>query len=1050
MIRRASLSYKIIKHTIEVFVSLSIIIAVCAVGISWRLSQGPIALTPFKSQIEKTLRDLVPTYDVDFDDVMIKWQGHDHPLDITVSDMSLKNREGDEFHLHVPTSLVRLHLGDLLLGKFSAKAIRLIEPHAIIQNSEKYTLPSQINFNDLDKIFQERLIDIRALLHKLVYQDQLVSLEVIDGSLTYQNESLENIWSVDQVQAFFSGSSQELLVAAFQAQNHKKISDGVTISGPQHPIQLSISLDQTAKSNVYLKITHNALETDAIAKYYPFLDFFSHYRGSATLAASMNFSLVEVDSVMTLSASLDGGVFQLPKLFNKPVKNQHGKINVVIGKTLSDVKVAKASLKLQDCLLDVETQVRASDRGLDIPLQLKVSNLKTEEVSKYIPKKYSSRPAKWIRQNISHGFIRQADIRVPVKLSSNMRLLLAGDIRINGDFKGVSLASISGLPVIDNLSGSVTLDDNNIDVIVKYGEAMETLRLSSGRVFLSPLSSIKDIHAKINLSASGALADVDAVLKADPINYESMTDMRVEDISGNANFDLTVSFPLLSNLKLQQIDYNGQGAASDASFVLKHKKKGDIAVLKKGIYDVNFTSQKIAAKGAAVYKDNTVDLEVEYLSNPQAPYQSRVSVKSALNDSQLPNHLKKVVSIKTAVPYEFIYTSHLSGIDHITVHSRCMSDQVKLPLFGSLKNQNKLELFAQLKSVNGDIRELETFKLLGAGVDIQATGLLGLGSKKYQIEVLDVPVFKIGRNNLKAVMRQVGNDEWDVDLAGAQIDFTHLFEHKAVDGNAWEDTTENSHAAYDITCNLGKVFFGKNNNFNKTVGSIIYKNKAITMGKLDIMLEGGGSASVSLTPYDKMQKLHLTTSSLGELLQSVGIYEHATGGYASIEAERRIDAYGRPDSEGFKGALTGNNVRVVNAPALAKILSLTSFIGMVDTLRGKGILFDGVKGSFRLHNGALNFSDAVLKGAGFGIVFKGDMDCYKCEHKLNGSVIPMYAFNTMLSKVPVVGKIISGTKNESGLFAVSFVAEGDKQDSLVKVNPLTAFTPGIIQDVMTN
>ena len=222
------------------------------------------------------------------------------------------------------------------------------------------------------------------------------------------------------------------------------------------------------------------------------------------------------------------------------------------------------------------------------------------------------------------------------------------------------------------------------------------------------------------------------------------------------------------------------------------------------------------------------------------------------------------------------------------------------------------------------------------------------------------------------------------------------------------------------------------------------------MGKLDIMLEGGGSASVSLTPYDKMQKLHLTTSSLGELLQSVGIYEHATGGYASIEAERRIDAYGRPDSEGFKGALTGNNVRVVNAPALAKILSLTSFIGMVDTLRGKGILFDGVKGSFRLHNGALNFSDAVLKGAGFGIVFKGDMDCYKCEHKLNGSVIPMYAFNTMLSKVPVVGKIISGTKNESGLFAVSFVAEGDKQDSLVKVNPLTAFTPGIIQDVMTN
>ncbi len=52
--------------------------------------------------------------------------------------------------------------------------------------------------------------------------------------------------------------------------------------------------------------------------------------------------------------------------------------------------------------------------------------------------------------------------------------------------------------------------------------------------------------------------------------------------------------------------------------------------------------------------------------------------------------------------------------------------------------------------------------------------------------------------------------------------------------------------------------------------------------------------------------------------------------------------------------------------------------------------------------------------------------------------------NTALSKIPLIGKVLTGGKHE-GLWGVSYTVTGPVDKPSIGVNPLSAFTPGILR-----
>ena len=75
------------------------------------------------------------------------------------------------------------------------------------------------------------------------------------------------------------------------------------------------------------------------------------------------------------------------------------------------------------------------------------------------------------------------------------------------------------------------------------------------------------------------------------------------------------------------------------------------------------------------------------------------------------------------------------------------------------------------------------------------------------------------------------------------------------------------------------------------------------------------------------------------------------------------------------------------------------------------------------------------------------MDGYKADDgltSLRGTIVPAKNLNKLLSKIPVIGKIIIPKEIGEGLFGVSFKIKGTPGKMKTSINPIKTLTPRFI------
>ena len=75
------------------------------------------------------------------------------------------------------------------------------------------------------------------------------------------------------------------------------------------------------------------------------------------------------------------------------------------------------------------------------------------------------------------------------------------------------------------------------------------------------------------------------------------------------------------------------------------------------------------------------------------------------------------------------------------------------------------------------------------------------------------------------------------------------------------------------------------------------------------------------------------------------------------------------------------------------------------------------------------------------------MDGYVEKNKLvslRGTLVPATTINKVISSIPVLGKILVGSKTGEGVFGVSFKIKGPPQKLETTVNPIKTLTPRFI------
>ncbi len=202
--------------------------------------------------------------------------------------------------------------------------------------------------------------------------------------------------------------------------------------------------------------------------------------------------------------------------------------------------------------------------------------------------------------------------------------------------------------------------------------------------------------------------------------------------------------------------------------------------------------------------------------------------------------------------------------------------------------------------------------------------------------------------------------------------------------------------------------------------------------------DGGNLISLRLTPDAGGLAVDGQVSDVGAAATAIFGVRSFRGG--------RADVTGRMADGGADLHVTMSRVRLIQAPALARILTLGSLRGAADALNATGIEFSKVDAPVSLRGSRLTIGHARATGIAMGVTTSGVIDLDNHTVDLSGGIAPAYALNSAVGAVPVVGDLLVSKKGE-GMFGLTYSARGAFASPKISVNPFSLATPGILRRI---
>ncbi|MBL8645291.1 MAG: AsmA-like C-terminal domain-containing protein, partial [Rhodospirillaceae bacterium] len=180
----------------------------------------------------------------------------------------------------------------------------------------------------------------------------------------------------------------------------------------------------------------------------------------------------------------------------------------------------------------------------------------------------------------------------------------------------------------------------------------------------------------------------------------------------------------------------------------------------------------------------------------------------------------------------------------------------------------------------------------------------------------------------------------------------------------------------------------------------------------------------------------------GGVVRSIGLFDDIKGGKLAITGEFTPQG-------AVEGEVNITEFKLVDAPMVARILSVAALTGIVDELRGEGISFKTLRVPFNFSASTLRIGEAEMFGNALGMTAKGTYRFPDSYIDIDGTVIPAYALNSALNSIPIVGTILTGPEKGGGIFAANFSWRGPSATAEPSVNPLSVLTPGITRKIFS-
>ena len=297
--------------------------------------------------------------------------------------------------------------------------------------------------------------------------------------------------------------------------------------------------------------------------------------------------------------------------------------------------------------------------------------------------------------------------------------------------------------------------------------------------------------------------------------------------------------------------------------------------------------------------------------------------------------------------------------------------------------------------------------------------------QKVDLKYLDTG---LRRNNIT-----ITNKNNIYNLTGSKFNANNLIQNLIDDKNKKETKIFNKN--FNLVVKIDQVYLDKDYAVNNLIGNINFNKNEISNAELNAF-------------FSKDKKFKFTVKSNGQEKVStlfLGQAEPIVKRYKFIKGYKggSLDFYSSK-----KGDFSTSNLRIYNfklkeLPILTKLLTLASLQGIADILSGEGITFDEFEMNFNNKNDLITINEMYAIGPAISILMDGYIEKNKLI-SLRGSLVPATTINKFIGTIPVLGKILVGSKTGEGVFGVSFKIKGPPKNPETTVNPIKTLTPRFI------
>jgi hypothetical protein len=344
--------------------------------------------------------------------------------------------------------------------------------------------------------------------------------------------------------------------------------------------------------------------------------------------------------------------------------------------------------------------------------------------------------------------------------------------------------------------------------------------------------------------------------------------------------------------------------------------------------------------------------------------------------------------------------------------------------------------------------QLQNNRLTGVdGIALDGDGVTLRGSAQCRggtVTSLRVDRLVLGRSHMSGTVRLPATPRAApiaIDLFGLQIDMSaRLAQHRTRQPDPRVGSPPGP--PWTLNARFDRVLMANGQRIAPL--TIAASNTGVVFSRLSIVGRAGNKApfSVQIAQDRGVRRLTASATHTGELLRALDVTNNMEGGQLSVTGTYD-DA--RPGNT-LAGTAELSSFRVHEAPALGRLLQAMTLYGLVDVMRGPGLAFAKLDAPFRLTDGKLELTDALAFSPSLGLTAKGKIDFDASQADLQGTIVPAYFFNSLLGNVPLVGRLFSPERG-GGVFAASYSLRGKLANPTVRVNPLTALTPGFLRGV---